>query len=243
MVIVIADIHANLEALNAIIEDAENRCEVSGYGFLGDMFSYGPDPVACFDRIMGLDSIFMIAGSYEDNLINKDHLLQTPALSLPASSPAYLTIRDSVRWMCEQLGEERTRILAGQVVFDHTQSFGEKRHYFCHGSHKSNLEQFTDATIHEAFATTEAHVIWSGHIHLQFVREYAEGLHVNPGGAGLPFDGDTRAPYGVIDDSGTPQLHRVHYPVDSVVAKLASSSNPYREIGLHCYTTARLSQR
>ena len=51
MFALISDIHSNLEALTAVLADAEQR-GVSTFYCLGDVIGYGPDPCACLDLIM-----------------------------------------------------------------------------------------------------------------------------------------------------------------------------------------------
>jgi diadenosine tetraphosphatase ApaH/serine/threonine PP2A family protein phosphatase len=49
---ILADIHANLEALTACLAHAE-RHGANAYAFLGDLVGYGPDPHACIDIVRG----------------------------------------------------------------------------------------------------------------------------------------------------------------------------------------------
>jgi diadenosine tetraphosphatase ApaH/serine/threonine PP2A family protein phosphatase len=51
-VALLADIHANLEALNACLAHAAGQA-AARWAFLGDMVGYGPDPVAVLDKVMG----------------------------------------------------------------------------------------------------------------------------------------------------------------------------------------------
>jgi len=54
--------------------------------------------------------------------------------------------------------------------------------------------------------------IYVGHTHLPFQRVGAAGVEiVNPGSVGMPFDGNPRAAYALLDDDGTVQQRRVHY--------------------------------
>ncbi len=47
----LADIHGNLEALQAVLADAQSQ-EVTEIYCLGDVIGYGPDPLACIDLAM-----------------------------------------------------------------------------------------------------------------------------------------------------------------------------------------------
>ena len=59
-----------------------------------------------------------------------------------------------------------------------------------------------------------------GHTHLPFRREGRGGIElVNPGSVGMPFDGDTRAAYAVVDDGGEIQHRRVEYDSPEAAAR------------------------
>ena len=51
---VLSDIHANLEALDAVLADVAKH-RVSHIFCLGDILGYGPDPIACLERAMACD--------------------------------------------------------------------------------------------------------------------------------------------------------------------------------------------
>ena len=62
--LVLSDIHANLEALEAVLSDARNRGGFDVIWCLGDTVGYGPDPGACVDRIREFDLV-AIAGNHD----------------------------------------------------------------------------------------------------------------------------------------------------------------------------------
>ena len=51
----LADIHANLEALTAVLGDIERNGAADEFWLLGDLVNYGPDPCACLDLLLDLD--------------------------------------------------------------------------------------------------------------------------------------------------------------------------------------------
>ena len=63
------------------------------------------------------------------------------------------------------------------------------------------------------------------HIHRPYVREIGDLTVANTGSVGLPFDGDTRSSYLVIDD-GRPQTRRVEYDVERAVWDVEQSGHP-----------------
>ena len=60
-----------------------------------------------------------------------------------------------------------------------------------------------------------------GHTHVQFRRQGENGIDlVNPGSVGLPFDGDTRAAYALVDDAGELELRRIEYDHERTAAAI-----------------------
>lgn len=69
-------------------------------------------------------------------------------------------------------------------------------------------------------------VVVYGHIHRPFVRQLGSFTVVNSCSVGLPYDGDWRAAYLVIDD-GNPLIRRVEYDLDRDIADLVGSNYPH----------------
>jgi diadenosine tetraphosphatase ApaH/serine/threonine PP2A family protein phosphatase len=93
---------------------------------------------------------------------------------------------------------------------------------YCHGSPISDLRSFATTAADEdeelLGRAPEQRVVF-GHTHLQFIRRTATGIElVNPGSAGMPFDGDPRAAYAVLADDGQVELRRVGYDHEASAA-------------------------
>ena len=76
---IISDIHGNLPALNAVIEDAKNN-NVDSFIFVGDYCLSNPYPNECIQRMRDLDKKYIIRGNeekYLENLIDKDQTMWT----------------------------------------------------------------------------------------------------------------------------------------------------------------------
>jgi len=97
--------------------------------------------------------------------------------------------------------------LAADVVLDGTR--------YCHGSPVSDVRSFMPSPGEddgELLGDARERRIVFGHTHLQFVRTTEAGVElVNPGSVGMPFDGDHRAAYALLDDHGRIELRRVAY--------------------------------
>jgi len=61
---ILADIHSNLEALEAVLKDIEEKGGVDGIWCLGDIVGYGPDPHLCLERLKGLNPL-CVAGNHD----------------------------------------------------------------------------------------------------------------------------------------------------------------------------------
>ena len=71
---IISDIHGNLPALNAVLEDADNN-NIENFIFAGDYCLSNPYPNECIQRIRCLDKKHIIRGNeekYLENLVDKD---------------------------------------------------------------------------------------------------------------------------------------------------------------------------
>ena len=67
--LIIADIHANLTALEAMSTHAQGTFDTVLY--LGDLVDYGPEPNACVQRLRTLDGLVCLSGNYDHAAIGK----------------------------------------------------------------------------------------------------------------------------------------------------------------------------
>lgn len=230
--LVISDIHANLEALDAVLDaaDAYDHALV-----LGDLVGYGADPNAVIDRVRSLGPATLIRGNHDKvgaGLENTDGF-------------NYLA-RQAISWTADALTADHRQWLAalpqGPVVVDDLVEI-------CHGTpFDEDVYIFDDLdamrAIHEArrplclFGHT--HVVAAfqvsgemrniGHLHAEQIEIPPDGgarLLVNCGAVGQPRDGDPRAAYGLLDTvARTLSLKRIDYDVPSAQAKILAAGLP-----------------
>ena len=190
----IYDIHGNLPALEAVLEDARADRFVLG----GDYALFGPWPAETVAALRALPYATWIRG-------NVDRWT-----AAPGEAPGNETVQSAIAACREALGDQlvsELAALAEQVVLDGTR--------YCHGSPISDLRSFmpevTDDEHELLGGITEQRLVF-GHTHLAFRRINADGIElVNPGSVGMPFDGDVRAAYAVLRDDGTIEHRRVAY--------------------------------
>jgi diadenosine tetraphosphatase ApaH/serine/threonine PP2A family protein phosphatase len=193
------DVHGNLPALEAVLADARGADE---FVLGGDYATAGAWPLETVERLKQLPNATWIRGNADRWLVDRH---DAPDM-VREIAPMYL----------DALGDELVEELAGlpeSTTIDDT--------LYCHASPDSDMETFgpepgdRDA---ELLLGVETRRVVCGHIHVQFRRGGPGGIEiVNPGSVGMPWDGDRRAAYAVIDGDEL-ELRRVEYDWEAAVA-------------------------
>jgi len=225
-VAVITDVHANLPALEAVLEAIE-RIDVDAVYCGGDLVGYGPHPNEVCRLIEGR-SILTIYGNY-DYAIGRD---------LEDCGCAYRDQRDrelgqrSVDWTLAHT-DERSKAFMRSLPFDLRFGLGGERVRLVHGSpRKVNEYLFEDKparTFERIAAGADCDVLVFGHTHQPWVHEYGGVLFVNCGSVGKPKDGDPRAAFALLeaeDGRVTARIERVGYDAEAVARELADAGLP-----------------
>ncbi|MFH1571160.1 MAG: metallophosphoesterase family protein [Gemmatimonadota bacterium] len=234
---VLADIHGNLEALEATLI-AVARDGVERFVVAGDVVGYGPDPVACICRLQEAGAKCVL-GNHDEALVDTSRVRELNLLA-----------RESI------LG---SRAMVGEAELDYLRSFAY-RHVECGAvfSHANPVrpEEWQALYLHGQVAWCLERLDWRlgfvGHTHYPGIycridgqvvpltsSEVAIGRHrylVNPGSVGQPRDGDWRAAFAVWDvETERVELRRVEYPVQRAQAKI-------RQLGWPDYQAERLGR-
>jgi len=193
MLALIYDVHGNLPALEAVLENAQ-EAGVERYLLGGDYTLFGAWPRETVARLRDLDADWVRG--------NGERWTATPEDTPEQVRPAIAACRDLLgETLVAELAELPETLARGDTLY-------------CHGSPRSDVESFLPQPAEgdaELLEGVEAKRLVFGHTHLPFARS-AEGIElVNPGSVGMPFDGDTRAAYGLVREDGTIELRRVAY--------------------------------
>jgi predicted phosphodiesterase len=234
-VLVLSDIHANLEALEAVLDDAAK----AGYGriwFLGDAVGYGPDPNACLDRLLALEPEVWLAGNHDWAALGR--------LDLGTFNPE---ARHAAEWTDREL---RADLRAFLETVEPRQVLPDLDLCLVHGSPRHPIwEYILDAGVAaDCFGSFDASLCFFGHTHVPVV--YEEGVDgalrldyrldeplpladlrilANPGSVGQPRDGDARASYALFDpETRQFRIRRVAYDIAAVQAKIEAAGLPPR---------------
>ena len=199
MLALLYDIHGNLPALEAVLADAG---EVEGFVLGGDYATAGAWPRETVERLKELDNATWIRGNADRWLVDR-HDAPAPIDAIAART-AELLGADLV---------DELSTLPESVAIDGT--------LYCHASPSSDMETFfpePDERDAELLMGVEAKRVVCGHIHISFDRAGPGGIElVNPGSVGMPWDGDHRAAYAVIDGDRA-ERRRVEYDWEAAVA-------------------------
>lgn len=211
-VLIIADVHANWEALLAL-QRAESKPDA--VLFAGDAVGYGPDSVNCV-RWLVANATLAVRGNHDESLLHAEPIGMVPELAEAARATIDLA---------------RLQLLANNVaIMQHwklTNSavLAGARFYLVHGSPAHPLNGWispattSDTNLHALFDDIHADVIVLGHTHLPAMREFDGKLILNPGSLGQPRYGAPDATYAVWDD-GRVQIKHLHYDHDPTIRKL-----------------------
>ena len=206
---VLYDIHGNLAALDAVLAEAD----AEGFDRLvvgGDLALFGPQAPGCVDRLQG----------YGDRLI-----------AIKGNTDRYLVERvDDFAWWSDELGEGRLAWLDGLPGREH---LPEDDALLVHATPRNDeevlLPDTDDGVVDQMLEGVAEHLLLCGHVHIQYRRTAGTREIVNPGSVGLPFDGDQRAAWAMLE-GGTVSLRRTRYDVDSVIDAVTTSGAPLTEL-------------
>ena len=190
LIVVVADIHANLAALDAVCEYIEQtRPDVVLVA--GDIINRGPQPRACLERILEKEARAgwrVIRGNHEDYVLSE--------ASPEPSRPHWLVevCRHSA-WTYHQVKDLLPRVKAwpDELSVEGPDGWPVK---VMHASVKGNRVGIYPSMNNEELATlirTDAAAFCVGHTHIPMVRHVGSTLTINAGAVGMPFDHDTRA--------------------------------------------------
>src|SRR5688572_20585138 len=230
----IADIHANLPALEAVLADVSRRRDIDAVYHLGDLVGYAPWPNEVVELLVRR-GIMGVSGNY-DSTVASDYkhcgCRYEDAQQEKLSHVSY-------DWTRTFTSAASKRVL-GALPFRLDLRAGHlpgSRIVLVHGTPTLNTVYWTedrsDTFALEMIAAAGARpgdLIAFGHTHVPWSRVVDGVRLVNAGSAGRPKDGDWRACYAVIhfakDEAATVEFVRVEYDVERAAAAIVESGLP-----------------
>lgn len=188
---VFADVHGNVPALEAVLDDIAAQ-DVDEVLVGGDLVGRGPQGSAVVQRISGL-GLPTIGGNHEDYLLSFREG-EVPDGWLTAGEWA------ASRWMAAELDEASVEYIR-ELPFSLTAE-GAPGLRLVHGTPRSNREGIgpwnREWEIDEHWDRIPEPLLVCAHTHRPLVHRSGDGLVVNVGSVGLPFNRDPRAQYAVF---------------------------------------------
>jgi len=225
---IFSDIHANWEALEAVLHDAEERA-VTSYICLGDVVGYNANPHECVVRVREMDCP-IVKGNHDEqaSLAESSRDFNELAEHAIEWTRANLTADDK-DWLRDLRLERQVRDFT--IVHATLDTPAQWGYVF------NNLDAAA------SFTYQHTAVCFFGHTHvpMAFIRDDGvrritfEQIHIetgrkyfiNAGSTGQPRDGDWRAAYCIYDtERNLIELHRVKYDLDTAQKKIIKAGLP-----------------
>jgi predicted phosphodiesterase len=232
--LIISDIHANLTALSAVLENAKPFDRV---WCLGDVVGYGPDPNACIERLRELPGLKCVKGNHDAAILGE---IDKKAFNYEA--------RTSLEWLDSRLKPVNRRWLE---TLEDRWTF--ENFTLVHGSPRNPVwEYIMDlSAARQNMSEFDTQICLVGHTHIPCVFQMDEDQDVNstrlytmapetsfrltrkaivnPGSVGQPRDHDPRGSYLIFDSSaGVWTYHRVAYDFGKVQERIHAAGLPPR---------------
>ncbi len=233
--LVISDIHGNLEALEAVIKDANKNGGFEDIVCLGDIVGYGPNPHEVIELLRGY-KVIGVRGNHEAGMLGdlselwfnptawKALLAQRKELTI--SDLSYLSIFPLIR-------------IWNSFTLVHSTPIHPEEFFYARG--------MDNETMYLSVLRTPYCLVGHTHVPMVFTRNKTVWCPekvtlgktmaiLNPGSVGQPRDGDNRAAYGLLDlHSKTMEYHKVNYDIRAVAMRLWSKKMPI-DLGVRLFS-------
>lgn len=215
------DIHANLPALEAVLDDV-CRAGADRIVIGGDVLP-GPMPRETIAALQAVDlPIDFIRGNGDREVLAEMEGIENRALPEQA--------RVAIRWVAGQLDPDDETFLSAWPATLRMQIEPLGDVLFCHATPRSDTEMFTHATPCSAlapiFSEIDAQLVVCGHTHMQFDRIVGGVRVVNAGSVGMPF-GEAGAYWMLL---GTEvELRRTAYDLADAAIRIRNTGYPHAE--------------
>ena len=226
---VISDVHSNLDALEAVFSDIDQR-KIEDIIFLGDAVGYGPEPNECIDLLSGKCKT-LLAGNHDWGATGRT---DTSCFNDYA--------KKAIEWTAEVITDRNKAVLNSFLLSDGKK---EEDAFFVHATPREPEEWHYLLTLRDAeenFSYFDDRICFLGHSHQPFMVERtgsgelvvskdevsmsgSSRYIINVGSVGQPRDGDPRACYAVFDNDRV-EMVRIPYNIESVQDKMRREHLP-----------------
>lgn len=232
----LSDVHANLQALDAVLDDIAAQPDIAGTYHLGDLVGYQANPNEVVARLAER-GIAGVSGNYDSTVAHRYKHCGCRSESPEQEALAH----ESFSWTLTAVTEDTRRALAAlpfrldlKPLGGHT---GGPTVHLLHATPTNNLVYVTEDRSDEFLRKMGAQagasagdVVAFGHTHKPWQRVVDGVLYVNTGSVGRPKDGDPRAGWALLtlgDGAARAELRRVSYDVEGACAAIAEAGLPH----------------
>ncbi|MBN2454352.1 metallophosphoesterase family protein [Candidatus Woesearchaeota archaeon] len=207
---VISDVHANLEALQAVLADIEAQ-GINKIYCCGDIVGFGANPGKCI-KLLEEKEVISVQGNQDFTVVTLQNIDWYNDEA-----------RAVIMWTYKQLWKTEKKYLLKLPV-----KIIRKRLSIFHGTPKSMYEGvYPDGDLKSLSSMVNTRMLFLGHTHVPFVADVNKVLIVNPGSVGMPFDGNPKASYAVVNTKNlTAGIKRVEYDIKTAAGKIIKAGLP-----------------
>lgn len=236
----LADLHGNPIALDAVLADIQAQGNVDAYMVLGDLAAIGYDPIGALERLVKLPHVYFVRGNTDRYLVTgerpgpmSEEVQAKPGLlsrfTQVARSFAWtqgaVSVTGWLAWLAELPLEQRLALPDG------TRLLGVHAAPGCDDGH-GVYPTMSRPELEALLAGCQADLVCVGHNHwpLDLV---VDGVRVvNPGSVSNPFPPDLRASYTLLEADALGyrlEFRRVDYDHQAVVEAVQRVRHPAAE--------------
>ena len=227
---IIADIHANLEAFQVVLDDIQKQ-KCTHIACLGDVVGYNANPKECLDIVRQMN-IPCVKGNHDEYCSTDEEL--------EGFNP---NAAEAVMWTRQQLSDEDRKWLRDLKYVRLVSNFTIVHATLDQPQRWAYVFEKLDAAASFTYQNTAVCFFGHTHVPLAFIRdssvrggtyskfkvEPGRKYFVNVGAVGQPRDGIPKAGYVVYDmDEGSIELRRLDYDIAAVQAKIIKAGLPQR---------------
>ncbi len=228
---VFGDVHANWEALTAVLAECE-KIGVDSYLCIGDLVGYNADPDACLEKIRALPLAGVVMGNHDEQAAEDTDLAGFNAQAAMAIEWTRNNLTDEQRGWLKRL---RLTMQIGKITIVHASLDSPKRWGYI----------FDKLSAGASFSYQFSQICFCGHSHVPLAFEkfgtiqggkYSEikiqaghKYLINVGSVGQPRDGDWRSAFVIYDtEKNLVTLYRIPYEIKAAQEKIIKVGLPER---------------
>jgi putative phosphoesterase len=217
-IVLFSDIHGNLVALEAVLDDIRRQAAPDALFVAGDLVLLGPRPAEALALLRSLDRARFVKGNTDQYLIDFADDEQEVAFARRQLS------EDQIAFVRDLPFEQRLEVAPGHELL------------VVHANPRDLERQIrpdsSDEMLRPMLLGVTAEVVAFGHYHVPFVRQLDRWTLLDVASVGMPRDGDQRAVYAVLDwEQGSWRIEhrRVEFDIQAVASDYAAVGYPAAE--------------